>query len=47
MLAEVFRADPSLYLEEKRAFVKSQCSSCDTKLKNRATMLLLVKDELV
>lgn len=45
MLAEVFRADPSLYLEEKRAFVNSQCSPCGTKLKNRATMLLL-KDKL-
>ena len=46
MLAEVFRADLSLHLEEKSSLSSRVCSPCGTKVRNCATMLSQIKQKL-
>ena len=46
MLAEVFRADLSLDVEEKNSLSSRVCSPCGTKVRNCATMLSQIKKKL-
>ena len=46
MLAEVFRADLSLDVEEKNSLSSRVCSPCGTKVRNCATMLSQIKEKL-
>ena len=46
MLAEVFRADLSLHLEEKSSLSSIVCSPCGTKVRNCAAMLSQIKELL-
>ena len=46
MLAEVFRADQSLDVEEKNSLSSRVCSPCGTKVRNCTTMLSQIKEKL-
>ena len=45
MLAEIFRVELSLHLEEKNSLSSRVCSPCGTKVRNCAAMLSQIKDK--
>ena len=46
MLAEIFRVELSLHLEEKNSLSSRVCSPCGTRVRNCAAMLSQIKDKL-
>ena len=46
MLADVFRTDLSLHLEEKNSLSSRVCSPCGTKVWNCAAMLSQIREKL-